>query len=251
MFFFNPHFYWVSFALQAICVIHCLRKGTQTNWIWLIVFLPVIGCIAYIFTEIIRDGDIRQVQSGIGSLFNPSGRISRLEENLRFADSFGNRVALADAYLASGRTEKAIELYESSLTGAFEENEHVQACLMIAYFKLHRNADVLPLGKKVCRLPQFNRTHIHIIYAMALDYTDQPAEAEKEFSTMKGRYAHFEARYQYGMFLIRRNRPDEGFRLFREILDEAGHLSARERRTNRIWLSKIREELKRAEARPA
>src|SRR5829696_7536428 len=93
------YFYYITFGLQAICAIHCLRRGTQNKWIWIIIFLPLIGCIIYIFTEMFTGREMQEVQSGLGSLFNPSGRISRLEENLRFADTFQNRVILADAYL--------------------------------------------------------------------------------------------------------------------------------------------------------
>src|SRR5947208_14530770 len=124
MFFFNSNYYYTIIGLQAICVIHCIRKGRANNWIWLIVFLPLIGCMVYIFTEIFTSRDIRTVQSGMTSVFNPGGSVRRLEENLRFADTFANRVALADACLLIGNTDRAIELYESSLSGNFTENEH-------------------------------------------------------------------------------------------------------------------------------
>lgn len=45
---------------------------------------------------------MQQAQSGISNIFNPGGSIKRMEENLRFSDTFSNRVTLADAYLAIG-----------------------------------------------------------------------------------------------------------------------------------------------------
>ena len=41
-------YYYLILALQAICVIHCLRKGKNSTWIVAIIFLPLIGSIAYI-----------------------------------------------------------------------------------------------------------------------------------------------------------------------------------------------------------
>lgn len=102
MFFFSTTFYFITIALQAICVLHCVRRGTQQKWIWLIIFLPVIGSLVYIFTEMFSGRDVQKVQSGVGAVFNPSGPIRKLEENLRFSDTFANRTALADAYLAGG-----------------------------------------------------------------------------------------------------------------------------------------------------
>ena len=93
-FIFNPAFYIVTVILQAICVIHCIRKGSQQNWIWLIVFLPLIGSVAYLFTEVITRRNIRDMQSGVGEVLSPSGSIKKLEDNLRFSDTFNNRIAL-------------------------------------------------------------------------------------------------------------------------------------------------------------
>jgi len=53
----------------------------------------------------------------ISSVINPGGNIKKLEDELKFTDTFANRIKLADAYLAAGQTEKAAELYKSSLTG--------------------------------------------------------------------------------------------------------------------------------------
>src|SRR5438045_1062417 len=114
MFFTNNYFYLVTVGLQAICVIHCIRRGRQNNLIWLIVFLPIVGSLIYIFSEIFTGRDMQQVQSGLGAVLNPGGSVRKLEENLRFSDTFANRVALADAYLSINNTDRAIELYESS-----------------------------------------------------------------------------------------------------------------------------------------
>src|SRR6267142_4896878 len=103
------YWYYISIALQIICVLHCIRSGTQQKWIWLIVFVPYIGSIAYFFSEILPKRHMGDLQSGLGSLFvSPTARIRRLELNLQFANTFNNRVLLANAYLFAGRTEEAI-----------------------------------------------------------------------------------------------------------------------------------------------
>ncbi|MDP4262541.1 MAG: PLDc N-terminal domain-containing protein [Bacteroidota bacterium] len=243
MLFFNHYYYYLIIGLQAICVIHCIRKGRSANWIWLIVFLPLIGCLIYLFTEIFTGRDIQNVQSGMISVFNPGGSVRRLEENLRFSDTFANRIALADAYLATGNTDRAIELYESSLTGNFVENEHVLSQLIIAYYQKKRYRDIIPIAKKIYNLPQFPRSRPHILYAAALGYTGNYELAEKEFKTMKARFANYEARYYYALFLSETSRVMEARRLFSEMLDEVTHLSSREKRYNRNWLRLAKEEL--------
>jgi hypothetical protein len=248
LFFDNSYFYIVTILLQGICVYHCIRKGRPNTWIWLIVFLPLIGCLIYFFTEIFTRREMQNVQAGVGTVFNPGGRIKRLEENIKFSDAFENKVALADAYLEAGQVAKAIQLYEWSLEGNFEENEHVLSQLIIAYFQAKRFDEVIPLAKKIYKRPQFARSKAHILYAMALEQTGQQELAEAEFKTMKARFSNFESRYQYGLFLQRAGRPEEARQLFGQIADEATHLSSQEKSYNRTWIGMAKDELRKLKA---
>ena len=248
MFFANGYFYFFIIVLQAVCVIHCIRKGKQNNWIWIIVFLPIVGCLAYIFTEVFTGREMQNVQSGLGTIFNPGGKLKKLENNLRFSDTFNNRVALADACLEANQTNRAIELYESGLTGNFTENEYVLSKLVIAYFQAKRYDDILPVVRKIYKLPQFARSRAHILYATALGYTGNLELAEKEFKTMKTKFSNYEARYRYGRFLAGNGRNEEARNLFHEMVNESPHLSSRERRYNSSWISQAKDELRKLPA---
>jgi hypothetical protein len=248
MYFGNSYLYYIPIALQAICVIHCIRRGNQNKWIWLIVFVPVIGSLIYIFTEMVNGRQLNNVTSGVGSLFNPGGSVRKLEEQLRFTDTFHNRVALADAYLAVGQTNDAIALYEQSLTGVFTENEHVLKQLIIAYANVGRFADILPLAKRMYTSPQFARSKAHVIYAIALEQTGNNEQAEKEFKTMNGRFAYFEARYQYALFLLRGDRDSAAKQVLDAMISEGSHLSSRERRAHQLWINKAKDEARKMNA---
>lgn len=245
MSFLNNPFYIVTIVLQVICVVHCIRKGKQQTWIWLIVFLPLVGCLVYFFSEILTNRQFSTVKSGMGELLNPSGSIRKLEDNLRFSDTFNNRVALADAYMAAGHIDKAIILYEDSLTGAFTENEYVIAQLIAAYYAEKRFEEVLRIAPKIYKQPQFARSKAHILYAMSLSYTGKDELAEKEFLDMKGRFSNFEARYYYALFLQKNNRNPEAKKVLNEIVEEIPQLSGVERRYNQQWIGLSRELLKR------
>jgi len=249
-FFFNSYYSYIIIGLQAICVLHCISKGRQNKWIWLLVFLPLIGCLIYIFTEIFTRQDMQQVQSGMSSILNPGGSVRKLENNLRFSDTFTNRVMLADAYLANRNIDRAIELYESSLEGNFTNNEYVLAHLIIAYYQKKRFDDIIPIGKRIYNAPEFPRSKAHILYAAALGYLGHSGEAEKEFKTMKGRFANYEARYYYALLLADTGRSAEARHLFSQMLDERSQLSSQERRFNSQWFRHSREELKKLNTQP-
>jgi hypothetical protein len=170
--------------------------------------------------------------------------IKKLEDELRFTDTFANKVKLADAYLTTGQTDKAIDLYKLSLTGAFAENEHVIAQLIVAYYEQQRYEEVIPLAKKIYKLHQFPRSKAHLYYALSLENLGKTDLAENEFKAMKGRYSYFEQRYQYGLFLMRQGREEDAWNLFTEMLNEEAHLGAVERKSSRIWFTKTKEEIR-------
>jgi hypothetical protein len=237
------NYYYLILGLQGFCVFHSVKRGTQSKWIWLIVFLPLIGAAIYIYTEILSKKDLGKVQVNLGGIINPGGRIKDLEKKLEFSDTFDNRVTLANALMLSGAIDRAIALYESALVGVFSDNEYVLARLVVAYYEKERFADVIRTADKIKSDPDFRKTHAHVLYAMTLEQTGNLAQAESEFKTMQGRFSNFEARFRYGEFLSRGNRLEEAKDIFEEILKEAGHMSSGEKRNDQVWIAKSQEAL--------
>jgi hypothetical protein len=243
-------YYYIIVGLQIFCGIHSYRRGTLNRWIFLIIFLPVIGSIIYLYSEVLSNrntGSFKVINKpgiDVGAVLNPGGKIKKLEEELRFTDTFANRINLADAYLAAGSTDKAIELYKASLTGAFAENEHVMMQLIVAYYAQQRYDEVIPLAKKLYKLPQFARSKAHLLYALSLENLGNIEQAETEFKAMKGRYSYFEQRYQYGLFLMRQEKYDDASKIFTDMLEEEPHLGNIEKRSNREWFGKAKDELR-------
>lgn len=246
MLFGGGSYYYLILILEAFCIIHCLRRGTQQKWLWILIVLNVIGCCIYIYSEILTNRSaLRMPKVDVGAVLNPGVKLKRLEDELRFTDTFANKIKLADAYLEAGFTDKAVDLYQTSLTGAFAENEHVLAQLIVAYSEQGRYAEIIPIAKKLYKLPQFPRSKAHIGYAIALENTGHVDLAEAEFKAMKGRYSYFGPRYEYGMFLVRQGRDEDAYQIFTDILNEVPQLSAMERKASKVWFGKAKDELKR------
>lgn len=248
MFFGSGYYYYLPILLQGFCAIHSIRAGTQGKWLWIIIFVPVLGSLVYIYSEILSSRKLKNIKIDGAAIINPGVKLKRLEDNLKFADTFANRTKLADAYLQSGQTERAIELYNSCLTGAFADNEMVISKLIQAYYQQRNYAEAIAMALKIKSSPTFNRSKSHLIYALALEENGQPELAEKEFKLMKGRYSNFEQRYEYGQFLQRAGRDNEASEIYAELLDEQAHMSPAERNNGKIWFNKAKAELKRLEA---
>ena len=243
IFYYLSHYYYLILILQAVCVYHCIKKGNQQSWIWLIVFLPAIGCVIYLFTEIITKQDVTAVQSNLDKVIRPTGRIKDLKKALEFSDSFENKVALADAYLNAGMVDEAVVLYKEALTGIFANNPHVLMQLICGYYELNRYDEAVKCAQKVINTADFAKSHARIVYALCLEKTGNLAQAETELSSFKGRYSNYEGRFTYGQFLMRLDRKEEAIALFNEILDEAGRMTYKESKNCKEWFKRTRDEL--------
>mgnify|MGYP001810313196 CR=1 FL=1 len=239
----------VVLALQGVAAFHCIRRGTQQRWIWVIVFLPLVGSLAYIFTEMIRPGQMQSAQSGLANLLNPGGRIKKLEQNFSFSGTFANRIALADAYLDAAQYNKAIELYEPVLQGnVFDNSDGAIKNLIQAYYKTGRYADVVKVAPRVINSLDFAKTPANLYYAQALEEVNRPDDAETEYKKMNQRFCNYQQRYYYSSFLLRHNRAADARTILETILTEAQHLSGREKSAASEWIGKAKQELKKLQA---
>lgn len=109
------------FGLQLLCVAHVMRTGRPCQWLFIIMALPLVGCLAYLFVEILPEvrhsRAARQAVRDIGAVIDPERDLREKAARLAGADTVENRAALADECLRSGRAADAKRLFESCLTG--------------------------------------------------------------------------------------------------------------------------------------
>ena len=43
----------ISIVIQVLLIIHCIRTGRNSLWIWAIALLPLAGPIAYVLIELL------------------------------------------------------------------------------------------------------------------------------------------------------------------------------------------------------
>lgn len=58
----------VSLLIQIALVVHAVRTGRDRMWIWILIFAPVVGSIAYLIVELIPEmlgaRTVRALQKG-------------------------------------------------------------------------------------------------------------------------------------------------------------------------------------------
>ncbi|GAL81630.1 putative membrane protein [Algibacter lectus] len=110
------------------------KKGNSFYWVFLIFFVPLIGCVIYLITQVYNKRDAEKITSEITHIINPTKKIKDLEKQLTFLESYQNRVNLADAYLANKDFNNAMPHYLKALQDGFENDFYVNSKLVETCF---------------------------------------------------------------------------------------------------------------------
>lgn len=217
--------YYLILALQGYCIYHLLKHRKQYYWIFLIVFIPVIGSIIYIITQVYNRQDVKKVTSEITTVVNPTKRIKDLEKQLEFSESYQNRVNLADAYLENKDYDSAIPLYLESIEGNPTNDLYVKKQLIEAYFNIEDYNNVVVYAKKIEKHPEFNKSRSQFIYGLALEKIGDFEQAEANLRAIDIRYSFYNERLILAKFLIDRNKEAEAKGILEEIISESLHMT--------------------------
>jgi hypothetical protein len=110
------------------------KNGNSFYWVFLIFFVPVVGCIIYLLTQVYNKRDAEKLTSEITHIINPTKKIKDLEKKLEFSESYQNRVNLADAYLANKDFNSALPHYLKTFADGYENDFYVNSKLVETYY---------------------------------------------------------------------------------------------------------------------
>lgn len=234
-------YFYLVVVLQVYCVYHCYVNRNQYYWIFIVLFLPALGSIFYLFLNVFQKRDIEKVQEGITTVINPTKKITDLEKKLEFAETFENRVALADAYLEAGILDKAEEEYKTSLVGTFENDFYVNAQLLKTYYYSAQYEAVLRSAESLENLSKFNKSEASFLYGLALEKTGNTKLAEDFLAKFDAPYSRYQERLELAKFYIRNNKTAEARLILEEIQQESSGMSTTSYKHNKIFIKKAKE----------
>lgn len=210
--------YYLLIAFQAFCIFHVYKSRNEYYWYFVIFFVPLIGSLVYLFTQIITKTNFNNATDKLNSIIDPSKKIKDLEKKLSFSDTFQNTINLADAYRESKDYSKAISYYEKALEGNFKNHPHTLNKAAKCYFELKQFDKVVEYASKI-DLDKSFRNSLYI-YAISLENCGNFEEAEIQFRKTDKRYSNYGERLELSKFLIRRNKKEDAKIILKEIVAE-------------------------------
>lgn len=235
-----PEFGVLVLIAQIACAVHVVRTGRNQVWIYLVIFVPVVGMAAYFFAEIlpelIHSRPARQAVAGVEKAIDPGRGLRDALRRVQITPTAENKAALAAEYMRAGRPVEAIALYREALTGIHATDPGMMLGLARALFAAEKPAEAeAALDALLAANPGYNSPEAHLLYARSLEEQGKVDEAILGYETLVNYYPGQEARCRYGMLLQRSGRGIEARRVFEEICQLVEYGPRHQRREQREW----------------
>jgi hypothetical protein len=241
-------YFILSLAVQVGLIVHVIRTGRNTAWIFAIGLIPFAGPLAYILVEILPEifggRTARRARSGVQRMLDPDRDLRRAAAEVEISGNVEARRRLADELLERNQFGEAAEVYRGGLKGIFEHDPTLLLGLARAQFGSGAFADArASLEQLQHHNPDFRSPEAQLLYARTLEAQDALAEAEPAYAAAAAGFPGAEARLRYALLLKRRGKSDEARRMLRDLLDGAKLGPSHYRRAQAQWLDIARREL--------
>ena len=235
----------ISIVIQAGLIVHVIRTGRNQLWIWVLLFLPLAGGIAYLAVEIVpqlfRSRTARRTARGLRKAMDPGADLRRYENEARVAGNVASRQRYAEELTRHARYDEAIAQYTQALTGLYEHDPNLMLGLAQAQFsKGEARAARTTLDELIRQNPTFRSPDGHLLYARALAAEGNVAKALEEYRALAPSYPGAEASVRFAQLLEAEGEPAEAQKVARELLEQARIAPGHYRRAQREWLEAAR-----------
>ena len=197
-------YYYLIIAFQAYCLYHMYKNRNSYYWAFLIFFVPLIGCIIYLVTQVYNKQDAEKITNEFNHIINPTKKITDLEKQLQFSESYQNRVNLADAYLEIKDYNNALIHYLEALDDVSQNNFYVISKLVETYSALEDYKNSILYAEKVKDKPEFKKSKTQFLYGLALEKLGDFEAAEINLRQIDTRYSFYEERLVLAKFVEQR-----------------------------------------------
>ncbi|AUP80458.1 hypothetical protein [Flavivirga eckloniae] len=232
-------YFYLIIALQAYCLYHLYKNRNPYYWAFLIFFIPLVGCIIYLITQVYNKRDAEKITAEITHIINPTKKVKDLEKQLQFSESYQNRVDLADAYLEIKDYNNAIPHYLEALEDSSQNDFYVTKQLIEAYFNIEDCDSVILYVEKIKGHPEFKKSRAQFLYGLALERVGRLEEAEDNLKQIDIRYSFYEERLIYAKFLLSRDKKDEAKDVLEDVYNESQHMTKPNKRIYRGTISEV------------
>jgi hypothetical protein len=237
----------LPYLLQLLCIIHVVRTGRNTSWIWLIIFVPYVGGVAYLLVEVLptlgRGGRrvLVSTRDIVERTFNPTARLKTLERTAAFSQTHENERALADEYAACGDHAKALVLYEKLASGMHARDADLVLARARCFYGLGRHQVGTRLLDELEAAGHDFRTIPEALVRLKLMEgagSDGVAVAAA-WARFERKFQSFEFAWHHADFLVRTGRKAEALAVIDRAEEAKRQLDVMGQPFDRAWMRRV------------
>lgn len=240
-------FLLLTVALQVIAVVHLFRTGRSMTWLFLIILVPMVGCIAYFIIEVLPSLNqspaarkaLRRAQQAI----DPTRGVREGSLNYERSQNIESAARLAGELTKAGRHSEAIRICTEARTGLFEDDPKILLALANAQFAADdHNGAIATLDYLRNKNPGFRSADGHLVYARALEASGATDRAIEEYSALANYYPGAEARVRQAILYKKLGETARAAELFAAVLKDARLAPKHFQRSEREWIELAKRE---------
>lgn len=234
--------------IQIALIIHVFKTDASRFWILILIFMPLIGGLAYFVIELLPQfsGSIsgqRAVRS-VKQTLNPGADLRQHEAAWNQSPNVDNGRRYAEALMNAGKTTEAEAIISGALKGLFETEPTLLLLKARLQFENDRTVEaVQTLETLQEHNPDFRSADGHLLYARALEAEGKINDAIKEYSAVSGYYPGVEARYRLAHCLEIAGKNTAARTEFESILNDAKLAPPHFRKSQKEWLDAVKSEM--------
>lgn len=212
--------------IQFCFAFHVLKTGRPNWWIFIIMGFPVMGCVIYYFVEVFPGSrehrSAHKAARKIAKTLQPDADLKRRVEQLEVCGSVENKMALAEECISQEMYAEAERLYESCLSGVFENDGAILFGLARASVE---NSNWSKAEEAISRLrlaaPKTRENDVRLLEARIFDGKEQIDAALLAYRELVPAYVGLEARYRYAALLLRLGQQESAMQVFNDLIKHA------------------------------
>jgi hypothetical protein len=244
--------YIVSGLLSLGLIVHCIKTGRNTIWVYVLVVLmsfPFVGSLVYLGAEVLpdllRSRTSQRAMRGLRNTLNPEANLRRAENAMNVSGNVASRQKYADELVRMGRAAEALPIYQNCLTGVFADDPKLLLGYAHAQFAAGEPAATRgTLDELIRKNPDFRSPDGHLLYARALEGEGNSEKALSEYATLAEYYAGAEAGVRYAKLLKKLGQGPLARQTLQALLERARFAPAHYRKAQREWLDEAASELR-------
>jgi hypothetical protein len=241
-------FFQYGIILQALAIVHFVRRRPDTFWLWIILIGGGLGALVYIVVEVIPDAGLLR---GTFQRFPRRKRIKELQIAIIDNPSIGNFEELGDLYLDEGKYAQARECLDKVLVKSpLSPDPFYRRAL--AELELNDSKAAVADLEEVYKLdPRYDYQRAAGLLAHALGKIGERDRAAALFEDVLQTSTLSEIQYNYAALLADMGRTDDAREWAQRILAKKPTMPAYVRRRERPWFRRSTALIKRLGAKAA